>query len=59
MAQNQHSATTIIKPFTSKFQPFGHVQGNSEETICLSIGQGTIGVFVFMLAYQNKNKEPF
>jgi len=54
MAQNQHSLTTTIRPFTSKFQPFGHGQGCSEETICLSIGQGAIGVFVFMLAYQNK-----
>ena len=36
MAQNQASATTPIKPFTSKFQPFGIVrkQHGKMEKLC-------------------------
>jgi len=34
MAQIQYSTTTTpIKPFTSKFPPFGHVKDGSEETV--------------------------
>jgi len=33
MAQNQHTTITLIKPFASKFQPFGHVQVSSEEIV--------------------------